>query len=232
MPNAVPVENPFVIKLVSQTNIPMDANNRVVFYVTPDLSESQTVNYSTIEPVHMPGQIYVYKNSTSRTFNLSNIKLISRTQEEADANLTSLWTLRSWTKPRFGIKSHNLDKDQQKERERQRTLVERETFTVEQKANKLGIDLLGAPPEVLLFSAYSAGQTGTAQKMEHIRRVPVVISSLTIPYPSDVDYIISTNGVAMPTVMTIDLTLLETHSPREFENFSLNDYKKGILPNF
>jgi len=223
------LENPFTIKLVASTN----PSDRVTFVVTPDLSEAQTVNYSTIEPVHMPGQIFVYKNTTSRTFSLSNIKLVSRTADEADQNLRTLWKLRGWTKPRFGINSKTLLPQQEAEREKNRLGPERpEYLDAAERRQKLGQELLGSPPETLLFSAYSAGKTGTAQKMEHIRRVPTVIQSLNIPYPSDVDYIISTSGVPMPTIMTIDITLLETHSPREYEKFSLNDFKNGILPNF
>jgi hypothetical protein len=226
------VENPFTIKLVAQSD-PSNKFNRVVFKVTPDLSEAQTVNYSTIEPVHMPGQIFVYKNTTSRTFSLSNIRLISRTADEADLNLRYLWTLRGWTKPRFGINSKTLLPQQIAEREKNRLSPERPEFaSAADRAQKLGVELLGSPPETLLFSAYSSGKTGTAQRMEHIRRVPVVIQSLNVPYPSDVDYIISTSGVPMPTIMSLDVTLLETHSPREYEKFSLDDYRNGILPNF
>lgn len=223
-------ENPFIVKLVEQTFNGQPNPPRVVFYVTPDISESQSVNYNTIEPVHMPGQIFVYKNTTSRNFSLSNIKLVSRTTEEAETNLRYLWQLRAWTKPRFGINSQTLTSEQRANREIARINPNdpRLSSIEELRARQLGAELLGAPPAVLLFSAYSAGNS----KMEHIRRVPTVIQSLSIPYPSDVDYIMSTNGVPMPTIMTIDITLAETHSPREYERFSLDNYRNGILPGF
>jgi len=44
------VYNEFKVKLRSQVT-----NTVVAFDVTPDISESRTVNYKTLEPVHMPG---------------------------------------------------------------------------------------------------------------------------------------------------------------------------------
>ena len=57
---------------------------------------------------------------------------------------------------------------------------------------------------------------------------------MSIPYPSDVDYIPTDdeNPTPMPTIMTLDITLIETHSPTEYENFSLDDYRIGNLIGF
>ena len=33
----------------------------------------------------------------------------------------------------------------------------------------------------------------------------------------------------MPTIMTIDISLVETQSPSQLSNFSLSDYRAGIL---
>ena len=249
-PASEPYEgNVYRVKLVEQTTARegLSEQQRVVFDVTPELSESRKVNYSSVDPIHMPGQIYVYKNTSARSFSLSGVKLISRTQEEAEKNLTYLWTLRGWTMPRFGSGSSTLSNYQKKRRDRVRsnpgdyqTDAQKQQLNTHQKNGMLGRELLGAPPPILLLSAYSKGfgqmtdEAGDAQEIErqHINNVPVVIESLNIPYPSDVDYIKSTWGVPMPTIMSIDINLLETHSAREYEKFSLDQYKAGILPGF
>lgn len=243
-PGSEPYEgNVYRVKLVSQNTARegLADQERVVFDVTPDLSESRRVNYSSVDPVHMPGQIFVYKNTASRTFSLSNIKLISRTQDEAEKNLNYLWILRSWMMPRFGSGSSTVSPYQQRRRDRIRNRQYSEDQAASlQKRGQLGTELLGAPPPVLLLSAYSKGfgqmtdQAGDSQEMtkQHINNVPVVMDSLTIPYPSEIDYIKSTSGVPMPTIMIIDISLLETHSAGEYERFSLDQYKAGILPGF
>lgn len=221
------IENAFKVKLQSTVG------ETVVFDVTPDLIETRNVNYSAIEPVHMPGQINVYKNTSSRSFNISNARIISRTQQEADRNLKRLWLLRSWCVPRFG--QSTLTDKQANIREGRalfpNALNNDDTNVWDSLDRKIyGVELLGAPPAVLYLSAYSRN-SGLGQT-QHINRVPAVIQQLSIPYPSDVDYIPTTTGVPMPTIMTIDMTLIETHSPGEYERFSLDSYKMGNLRNF
>ena len=209
------VENQYKVKLQH----PFDRTRKVVFEVTPELLENRAVNYKTLDPVHMPGQIYVYATTSSRTFNIANARLVSRTPTEAQKNLEILHMLRFWTMPRFGRQN-------------------------ELESAQLG--QLGAPPDVLLLSAYSdvpkdLGNIGDAnQKMGHLNRIPTVITNLSINYPSDVDYIptlgnTSINdpgGQPMPTLMSVDVQLSETHSPFEYENFSLSQFKNGTLPGF
>ena len=216
-----------------------DASDNVTFVVSPDLMEARSVNYKTVDPVHAPGQIYAFVNSSSRTFNLSGVKLVSRTQEEAQNNLIHLWRLRAWTLPAFGkdpITPDQRDNREVLEDQARRTPTDpakigRRRRLLEEKHGGFGTDLRGSPPNVLLLSAYAhTGHLG--QAVGHINNVPVVITSLNIPYPSDVDYFPTTQGVPMPTLMTIDITLAETHSPKEYENFSLTDFKAGILRGF
>lgn len=238
-------ENIFRVQLVSQRTAKEGIENqeRVVFEATPDLSESRQVNYNSVDPVHMPGQMFVYKNTAARTFSLSGVKLVSRTTSEAEKNLATLWLLRSWTMPRFGIGSSTLSTGQRRYRERVKNNAIQsgsDQFQQLQNQGAFGSELLGAPPPVLYFSAYSrqAGSTsevnGASQavRREHISRVPVLLQNLTIPYPSDVDYIISDSGVPMPTLMVLDISLIEAHSAAEYERFSLDQYKSGTLPNF
>jgi len=241
-------ENTFKVKLVNQTlsSFSTAVAETVVFNVTPDVVETRNVNYRTLEPVHMPGQIYVYGGTSSRTFNLSNVRLISRTVNEATLNQIYLQRLRGWSMPRFGINSSTLTKEQAalQRKLNQAVLSKRpnaiKEFDEAKLAGKLGEEQLGSPPPVLFFSAYSNTPIGTSfgqssqasLKLENIRRVPTVIQQLSIPYPSDVDYIPTENGTPFPTIMTLDMVLLETHSPSEFNKFSLNDFKTGTLKGF
>jgi len=228
------IENKYKVKLAH----PVSRNRRVVFDVTPDLVETRNVNYKSLDPVHTPGQIYVYGNTSSRTFNLSNVRLISRTKEEAEENLKRLQILRTWTLPVFG--QSTLDVTERGERKLRADNPGYFTpfSSEEERVFFLGEEMLGAPPDVIFLSAYSDTPTGgrpasqSGFQLEHIRRVPVVLQQLSIPYPSDVDYIPTTSGVPMPTIMTIDMVLLETHSPREYSKFSLQNYRKGILKGF
>lgn len=204
----------------------------VAFVATPDLIETRNVNYKTVDPVHAPGQIFAYASTSSRNFNISSVKLISRTSKEAAHNLKMLWLLRSWTMPRFG--KSDLTDSQRLDRE----FID-STSNAADQISVFGLDVgtenRGAPPAVLLLSAYSSGTTATGSHKyaQHINRVPVVIQNLSIPYPADVDYIPAEgSGVPMPTIMTLDMTLAETHSPNEYENFSLDAFKNGLLGGF
>ena len=113
-----------------------------------------------------------------------------------------------------------------------------------QKSSGTGVELLGAPPDVLYLYAYSSGvSSGAGQDRPNkygvnINKVPVVVTSLNITYPDDVDYIPTySNGdprksEPFPVKMDVEISLVETHSPREYERFDLMKYKKGVLVNF
>ncbi len=221
--------NQYKVKLRSQVT-----QTVVAFDVTPEITETRNVNYKTIEPVHMPGGIHVYSGTSSRTYNINNIRLVSRNREEATKNLYRLNILRSWAMPYFG--SQNASQ------------------------------LVGAPPDVLSLNAYSVGLQDSANsasgrelanqtpsdpvagalertRATNIHNIPVVLQQISIPYPSDVDYIdtmqkefpdgtVIDEGVPFPVLMTVDMVLMETHSPNEFANFSLKDFRQGRLENF
>lgn len=222
--------NQFKVKLRSQVT-----NQVVAFDVTPEITETRTVTYKTLEPVHMPGGIHVFANTASRVFNINNIRLVSRSREEASKNLYRLNILRSWTMPYFGV--NNTSK------------------------------LVGAPPDVLSLTAYATGERDHANansavqgstdlldiddvpsrersRPTNIHNIPVVLQQLSIPYPSDVDYIdtvklqpfhdgtVIEGGVPFPVIMTLDMVLMETHSPQEFAQFDLKKYKQGLLETF
>jgi hypothetical protein len=228
------------LKVKLQSSLP--GGSLVSFKVTPDVVENRAVNYKALDPIHMPGQIHVYTNTASRTYALNSIKLMSRTSEEATKNLWAINVLRHWTTPYFGINSSTLTDEQRNNRKTgtQQFRAEDDGQIEGERALFGGRELLGAPPDVLYLTAYSeVGKRG------NIHKVPVVITALSIPYPSDVDYIPTMSGVELgskyrfidagvpfPTIMTVDITCVETHSPREFSKFDIFDFRNGRLTNF
>ena len=223
--------NQYKVKLRSQVT-----HTVVAFDVTPEITETRNVTYKTLEPIHMPGGIHVYGHTSSRVFNINNIRLVSRTREEAAKNLYRLNVLRSWAMPYFGINNSTL---------------------------------VGAPPDVLSLTAYARGAQDSASQQKlvgeaardtntieqntnfnkrthptNIHNIPVVLQQISIPYPSDTDYIDTSRleipseelvieaGVPFPTIMTVDMVLQETHSPREYSRFDLKAYRQGKLDTF
>lgn len=208
----------YKVKLVHKAS-----NTTIEFDAAPEISETGAVAYRTVDPMHSPGGIQVYTNTASRTFSLGGIKLFSRNQMEATKNYNKLQILRSWRYPTFGA-----------------TLEDDPLF---------GSQQLGCPPAVLELSAYSLsgsdGSTnGTANGL--IYRVPVVISSLTINYPTDCDYISTVNlgqsqpvelkhipsGIPVPVIFPVEISLMESHTPEQYMQFSLTDLKRGKMVGF
>lgn len=202
---------------VNAATIAQPPREQVIFEATPEFTESRTVNYRNIDPVHAPGAIYMYAMTNARTFSVQ-AKLVSRSVNEATRNLAYIQYLRTWSMPVFG--------------------------TVNQQTAAPGEGILGAPPALLLLTAYSQGNPG-AQAVtatvpdttgspvpaigNNIYQVPVIITGLDIPYPSDVDYIPTINNIPVPTVVTVSVSLVEAHSPRAYSKFSLQDFKAGNL---
>lgn len=195
-------QNKFAVRLKSLSNKAV-----VAFRVSPDINETRNAAYKTIDPIHMPGAIQIFTHSSPRTWSLSGIKLVSRNGLEAEENLATINQLRSWMMPFFGA-----------------------TDTAGKGTPQYESDLLGAPPEVLEFTAYSdKGKMG----ITNIRKIPTVMTNLSIPYPTDVDYIeTALTKQPFPTVMSIDIILVETHSPKEFGEFDLIKFRNGELEGF
>ena len=233
-------ENPYKVRLTNVKNM----SEKVIFSATPSVSESRSVEYQFIDPIHMPGSIAAYARTSSRTFDISDIKLISQTPKQASVNMQNLQLLRSWCLPRFGtgdsvasaqgelqklknvfngeINSDVNDMLQQMAAEAAST----------KNANLTAYKQLGNPPPLLFFSAYSKESESQNTILQNINRIPVVIENLSINYPSDVDYIFNEDKVPFPTIMTISISLKETHSPKIYEKFSLDAFKSGLLTNF
>ena len=173
---------------------------RVIFDVMPVVSVNSQASYESMTPVHAPGSFQVYEKSPSLTFSVSEVKLVSRTPQEAWRNLKYLNILKSWRMPFFGQNAYP--------------------------------QYMGAPPEVLLFSAYSIG--GNSRR-GNINNVPVVMTQLDYTYPNDCVYIPTANNgddisnTPFPTIMTLNIALSETFSASDIEKFNLKDYHEGTM---
>lgn len=219
---------------------------QVIFHATPDLTENRNVNYKPMEPVHLPGAIHMYNNSSSRTFSLQNLKLVSRTPYEASLNLGKINMLRSWAVGRFGAeKEKNTsianDRNTSSNPNGGKVVTPYDALLTEQnyfgtkRSYQTGVpgvksktsDLLGSPPPILLLSAYSK-----ASAQHNLYNIPVAITNISIPYPSDVDYIPTLTGEPFPILMTVGIETIEMHSPQEYEQFNIEDYRVGNLSGF
>lgn len=87
-------ENKSKVKLVGK-------DNQIIFVVTPSsMSEGRTANYDQWNLVHLPTDLYAYRNTTSRTWDITAL-LVSRTPKEAAANAKILNNVRTWVLPDF-----------------------------------------------------------------------------------------------------------------------------------
>lgn len=96
--------------------------------------------------------------------------------------------------------------------------------------------MLGAPPDVLYLFAYSSStgaNAGRSTGLVNIKKIPVVLTSVSITYPEDVDYIpVNGTNEPFPVRMDVSLELAEAHSPTDYEKFSLSMFKQGNLVQF
>ena len=156
--------------------------------------------------------------------------------------MQTLHLLRSWAMPYFGSSS-TLSQEQKQNRSNTNYYSSNASNPNEppEASSATGMEMLGAPPDILLLSAYSPnsdfttdGKNSTRTRMAatNIHNIPVVITNLTIQYPSDVDYIPTEDAQPMARMMSVDIQLSETHSPQEYNKFSLQDFRKGTLVNF
>ena len=201
--------------------------------MTPTLTESGGVEYAPIQPIHMPGGIQVYKFTNSRTFEIT-AHFVSRSTQDALTNQKYIQTLRAWRYPYFGKSVTNIPQaktatdDWNKSADR-----------IKSSNNSKGVNLLGAPPEVVYLYGYSPAHRKSTNDISayNINRIPVVLTGLSIQYPEDVDYIPTTltpnsTTESFPVKIDVSISLTETHSPVEYEQFSLQQFKEGKLTHF
>lgn len=237
------MENFYKVKLRSQVTKAV-----IAFDVVPDVNETRNVEYKSMNPVHMPGTIYAYGHTASRLFGVNSARFISRTPEEASYNLARLNVLRSWTMPYFGDTGFS-------------DLAGSGTVRdlLGSPPDVLSFYAFATGPSGTPLTDNASGQAsnptqpqGAERRLRatHLHNIPTVIHNLQITYPSDLDYIPTASatykfgtgaraftvnieaGVPFPTIMTTDIQLYETHSPSEFNNFKLEDYRAGRLDNF
>lgn len=263
-------QNNFKVRLVTvaslMSGLPGDNPEQVIFEVTPTISVTGSVEYAAITPIHMPGSIQVYKHTNSRQFNVT-AHFISRNVQEATQNRIYLKTLEGWKMNYFGAGSTITTNQQQARNQRQANTTTGQSssslqtgdqpLSPEQRASMAqsriaseGINLQGAPPDILYFYGYSSSGNDTRQTpySTNLNRIPVVVSNIEYSYPEDCDYLptfanlaftspqtsssVTAQSEPFPMKMDVSITLLETHSPREFEQFDLSKFKNGTLVNF
>lgn len=250
------IENNYKVRLIPIASLTYGGDpssirdSQVAFDVTPAFSETRSAEYTPVTPVHMPGAMQVYKHTNSRSFEVT-AHLVSRNVADAIKNMANLQKLRAWLLPYFGA-TDTLNNSQRQQRAKTsyastgqdltpQTAQERDAH-IRQRVVSEGVQLRGAPPDILYLYAYSAGANdlrGGGPKV-NINRVPVVMTQLGITYPEDVDYIPvytpggspNSNTEPFPRKMDVTISLVETHSPREYEQFDLLAYKLGNLVNF
>lgn len=224
--------------------------SQVAFDVTPTFTETRSAEYTPVIPIHMPGSIQVYKHTNSRNFEMT-AHFVSRNASDAWVNMMNLQRLRGWLMPYFGS-TDTLTTDQRAYRSTKGNAVGNQNTTdltpaerdakVRERIQSEGVQLRGAPPDILYLYAYStsANDSREAGGFVNVNRVPVVMTNLSITYPEDVDYIPVYDPDVGPTDFTepfprkldVTISMVETHSPREYEQFDLSAYKLGNLVNF
>jgi hypothetical protein len=75
--------------------------SRVIFEASSPVTESRSANYDGFNLVHLPTDIWAYRNTTARHFGITG-KLVSRNAGEAAANSRNVDLIRSWILPDFG----------------------------------------------------------------------------------------------------------------------------------
>lgn len=187
----------------------------VIFYVTPELTESRSVSYNEISDIRQAGSIVIYMGTASRTYSI-NAKMVARTGDEADLTYKNTHILKSWCMPKAGApewwdnggSGNTLSNDGV-------------TAAIDSS-----IALGSNNPVILKLYGYGKRQ---------LRGVTVVMESLSIEYPADMTYIKCNSTEAyIPIVQTFNIGLKEVHNTEEIDpdNFSLSEYKAGTLENW
>lgn len=172
----------------------------VEFDIMPEVAEQHSIEYEALSAPHMPGEFQKYKGTKSTQWTITGM-FAARTRDEARRNYVFINNLRGWTKPYFGDKQRL------------------------QFSEGGGRGKLGAPPPVLMFSGWR-GIVG---------EVPVVLTSVNWSWPKDCDWIPmginDENGQEMPfpTVMNVNLNIIESFSPQQFNNFDLVAFRNGNM---
>ena len=180
----------------------------IPFRIMPEIVESRSVEYEAVAPPQSPTAFQKYKGTSNAQWTI-NATFACRTTEEATENLAFLNTLRGWTMPFFGQRLQKYGQD--------------------------WLNRLGAPPPILKLEGWRQNMVGPTY---------VVITSLNWNFPRDVDYIpaqrfdVGENGlisrvsdapadVPFPTVMQVQIQLVEAFSTDQVNGFDLAKFRAG-----
>lgn len=200
--------------------------NGMVWNITPIITENRVANYDVEQPIHTNAGYNNYKNTSNATFNVQGT-FYANTGKEALYLLACMIFLRAMTMMDFG---------------RQAAEAQVPDFAV-----------AGAPPPILLFSAYGKYM---------FNDIPVILKTVNFNFSDEVDYVQvplsadsakmninateirrfyqqirqaggSTNpenDVYVPQKITISITLEEQPTPDFMsKKFNLNSFKRGEL---
>ncbi|WNA15962.1 virion structural protein [Xanthomonas phage XaC1] len=126
----------------------------MVWNYTPTVRETRQVNYDTMQPIHTNSGYNNYKNTSNTTISVQG-DFYAGSGKEALYMLAIITFLRSVTLMDFGRGSVN--------------------------SSSPDFAVLGAPPPVLLFSAYGRYMYND---------VPVIVKSLSFDFGNDVDFVL------------------------------------------
>lgn len=169
-----------------------DGNDTIVFDVMPSISEDHRASYDSVNLIHHPGAILKYKGTEGRGWSVV-ADLVSRTVQEADKNLKYMNTIRGWMMPFYGVGTAD---------------------------NPATSSKLGAPPPVLILSAYGPKMIGP---------VTCVLEGFSWTFENEMDYIRTSDGTPFPVHLKAQLSLKETWTPSQFTSFDLMSYRAGNM---
>jgi len=192
----------YYVGVDGQTEIkPLNLQQGITFPYTPTISFESTANYTPQALVHSNYNFYSYKNSSIGSINLS-AKFVVQNDPDAGFYLAVQHLLRALIKMPWGTDSG--------------------TFPA------------GSPPPICRLFAYGPYM---------LNNIPVVVTSFRTEYPDGVDYYETLNKSgyktndsfskfgqnAVPTLSTVNITLLPVYSRYEQYNFSVEKFLKGDL---
>ncbi len=199
----------------------------VVFAITPEVAVSKQVTYVEISDIRLPSSILIWMGSPSRNFSIT-AKLFARTTSEADLAYNYKSLLESWCLPTKNLLAKKTSKDPKAPKNNTQTALAnaRTSANIAQTNTANGNSLFEDTPEVLYLIGYS-GQ---------FREIPVVIRGLNIAFPSEVDYIKTTDGIDVPIMQEIGIQLTEARNiegeTSSIDTFNIDRFRKGILPHW
>lgn len=206
------------------------ARDSVEFTITPEMSESRSVNYVEVSDIRLPASVLIWMGSPSRNFSL-NAKFLARSVAEADLAWKNTNLLKSWCVTDTGLDPKGTQVstfDATNNPHFKKTPIDPNPKPGIPPATNTTFDVgagsifEGTPP-VLLLEGYG-GQ---------FRHIPVVITSLNIALPSDVDYIRNTTGQWIPIINDVSISLKEARDvlsgPSAIDRFLLKQFKEGTL---